>query len=84
MFLGKCKKCGGRRISVTAALDIEIDGNLRKVQNIPAKQCVKCGDIAIHNMVLERLRRYAREYPSNPLDYARCEDEESAAAQVLL
>lgn len=84
MFFEKCKKCGGRRSSVTAALDIEIDGNLRKVQNIPVKQCVKCGDIAIHNMVLERLRRYAREYPSNPLDYARCEDEESAAAQVLL
>lgn len=84
MFFGTCKKCGGRRMSVTAETDIEIDGILRKVQNIPAKQCVKCGDITIHGMVLERLKRYAREHPSDPLDYARCEDEEGAAAQVLL
>lgn len=84
MFFGKCKKCGGRRLSVTAEFDLEIDGKLRKVQNIPGKQCVQCGDIVIHDMILERLRRYTREHPSDPLDYARCEDEESAATQVLL
>lgn len=83
MFFGKCKKCGGRRVSVAVEFDLETDGKMRKVRNIPAKQCVKCGDIVIHDMILERLRRYAREYPSDPLDYAECEDEESAGAQVL-
>ncbi len=83
MFFSKCKKCGGRKVPVSAELAIEIDGAIRNVQNIPAKQCVQCGDIVISDFVLERLRQYACDHPSDPLDYGRCEDEESAGAQIL-
>lgn len=50
MFFQKCKKCGGKKISVTINKDIEIDGILRNVENIPAKKCAKCGDIVINSI----------------------------------
>ena len=61
----------------------EIDGALQKATNVPAKQCVNCGDIVVSSIILERLKRYAHDYPANILDYAKCEDEESAGSQIL-
>lgn len=84
MLFNKCKKCGGKKISITAAVNVEIDGTLQRATNVPAKQCVNCGDITISDIILERLRRYAHDYPANNLDYAKCEDEESVGSQILL
>ena len=86
MFFNKCKKCGGKKISITTDVNVEIDGTLQRATNVPAKQCVNCGDIIISGIILERLRRYAHDYPANNLDYAKCvkcEDEESAGSQIL-
>ena len=67
MFFQKCKKCGGKKISVTINKDIEIDGILRNVENIPAKKCAKCGDIVINSIILERINKFAHEYPDKIL-----------------
>lgn len=83
MFFNKCKRCGGKKISITTDVNIEIDGALQRATNVPAKQCVNCGDIAVSSIILERLNRYAHDYPANILDYAKCEDEESAGSQIL-
>lgn len=83
MVFQKCKKCGGKKISVTINKDIEIDGILRNVENIPAKKCAKCGDIVINSIILERINKFAHEYPDKNLDYEKCEEEESVASQLL-
>ena len=51
--------------------------------SVPAKQCEKCGDIVVNDIILERLKKYAHDYPSRNLDYAKYEEEESAASQIL-
>lgn len=71
-------------VSVIADIDVVINGQVRKAVNVPAKQCVKCREIAVHDMVQERLERYVAGSSSHAVDYAECEAEESAAAQILL
>lgn len=83
MFFSKCKKCGGKKVSIITNIDIEIHGTMRKATNVPAKQCEKCGDIVMNDIILERLKKYAHDYPSRNLDYAKYEEEESAASQIL-
>lgn len=84
MFFRKCKKCGGKKVSVDADIEGELNGILQNATNVPAKQCVECGDVVVNTIILERLERYARDYPANNLDYRKCEDEESVASQTLL
>lgn len=83
MFFRTCKKCGGKKVSVIINRDIEIDGILRKVKNVPVKQCIKCGDIVVDSIILERINKFAHDHPDNNLDYEKCEEEESAASQLL-
>lgn len=83
MFFNKCKKCGGKKAFITTSMEIKINGKLRKFTNVPAKQCVKCGNIIVSDFVLERIKQYAQDYSSTNLDFAKCEDEESVAAQTL-
>ena len=64
MFFSKCKKCGGKKVSIITNIDIEIHGTMRKATNVPAKQCEKCGDIVVNDIILERLKKYAHDYPS--------------------
>ena len=56
MFFSKCKKCGGKKVSIITNIDIEIHGTMRKATNVPAKQCEKCGDIVVNDIILERLK----------------------------
>lgn len=84
MFFRKCKKCGGKMILVNADIDVNISGVLQKVTNVPAKQCTECGNIVVNECVLARIKQYAQNYPANILDFAKCEDEEGAAASSIL
>ena len=65
MFFSKCKKCGGKKVSIITNIDIEIHGTMRKATNVPAKQCEKCGDIVVNDIILERLKKYAHDYPNH-------------------
>lgn len=83
MFFRKCKKCGGKLVAVDADISVDIDGKLQKVTNVPAKQCIKCGNLVVNEYVLERVRQYTRDYPADILDFAKCENEEGAAASSI-
>ena len=83
MFGSKCKSCNGKMTSVTASIEVDIDGKKQKAINVPAKQCGECGNVVVNDFVLERLEGYALRYPSETLDFAQCEDEESVASQSI-
>lgn len=70
-------------VRVSADIDVNIDGALQKVTNVPAKKCTECGSIVINEFVLARIKQYAHSYPANILDFAKCENEEGAAASSI-
>jgi len=83
MFFRKCKKCGGKMVSVDADIEVDIGGKMQKTTNVPAKECTKCRNIVVNEYIVERIRKYARDYPADILDFAKCEDEEGAAASSI-
>lgn len=84
MFFHKCKTCGGKTVAIAADIPVKIGGTLRKAVNVPARQCVSCGDIVVDGMILDRLEQYALRCPSDPLDYGEYEAEEFIVTQMLL
>lgn len=58
MFFSKCKKCGGKKVSIITNIDIEIHGTMRKATNVPAKQCEKCGDIVVNDIILHHFTTF--------------------------
>lgn len=70
-------------VSVITDIDVVINGQVRKAVNVPAKQCMKCREIVVHDMILDRLERYAASGSSYVIDYAKCEEEENVAAQIF-
>lgn len=84
MFFRKCKKCGGKMVLVDADIEVDIGGKIQKVTNVPAKQCMECENIVVNEYVIERIRKYVRDYPAYILDFAKCENEEGAAASSIL
>ena len=83
MLFRKCKKCGGKMVSVNADITVNIDGALQKATNVPARQCNDCGDLVVNECVLARIKQYAHHYPAAILDFAKCEEEESVLATSI-
>ena len=59
MFANKCKKCGGKVISANTNIEIETNGVLKTVTNVPGKKCSKCGHIIVDNITMEKVKQYA-------------------------
>ena len=58
MFANKCKKCGGKVISANTNIEIETNGVLKTVTNVPGKKCSKCGHIIVDNITMEKVKQY--------------------------
>lgn len=84
MFILKCKKCGSKVISANTNIDVETNGVLKTVTNVPGKKCSECGHIIVDDITMEKIKQYAHDYPANTIDYAMCEAEEIAVIQTLL
>jgi YgiT-type zinc finger domain-containing protein len=84
MFTNKCKRCGGKVISANTNIEIETNGVLKTVTNVPGKKCSKCGHIIVDNITMDKVKQYAADYPANTIDYAMCEAEEMVVIQTLL
>lgn len=84
MFFRKCKECGGKMVLIDSDIEVDIGGKIQKVKNVPAKQCTECGNIVVNEYVIERIKKYARDYPADILDFVKCENEESVAASSIL
>ena len=52
MFTNKCKKCGGKVISANTNIEIETNGVLKTVTNVPGKKCSNCGHIIVYNITM--------------------------------
>lgn len=83
MLFRKCKKCGGKMVSVNADNTVNISGALQKATNVPARQCNDCGDLVVNECILARVKQYAHNYPTAILDFAKCEEEESVLATSI-
>ena len=84
MFNSKCKKCGGKVIFANTNIEIETNGVLKTITNVPGEKCSKCGHIIVDNITMEKVKQYAADYPVNTIDYAMCEAEEMVVIQTLL
>lgn len=79
----RCKTCRKRMKRTETSLKITVCGEEKDAVRVPAYRCPVCGNIIVHDIIMERLMRYAMRKEGKIVDYAECENEETVAGQVL-
>ncbi|RDY27816.1 hypothetical protein CHL78_007360 [Romboutsia weinsteinii] len=80
----KCKDCKKWLTSTRTQLAVDSNNTVKKVINIPAKECHMCGKITINDSTMKRVNRYINECKEEVLDFQKYEDDESVASNELL
>lgn len=79
----RCKKCKKWLTSITIDFELEHECTIIKALNVPAKQCPVCKELTVDEFTKERIVKYANENHTNTIDFAKCEDDESASSQFF-
>lgn len=79
----RCKECKKWLRNFTTNFEGEHEGKVIKAINVPGKKCPKCGRIFLHDIVQDRIIKYALQINNESINYSKCE-EEFVAAQTLL
>lgn len=79
-----CPKCKKWLKNITTETDVFFNGITYHATNVRAKICPECKEIIIYDIIQERIIQYANQRNVQNIDYAECENEESASSQLVL